>query len=100
MKKLHEITLSQLKEATNGHTFNVESTDTNTMSVAFYGATIEVTTEFKDGGEIVIHKPSTLCEVKIDCEDILGRIETDDNGHFVISFNNEMSELEITEVFK
>ena len=98
MKGLHEITLNQMKEATSGSTYKVESTDTNAMSVSFYDAVVEISTEFKENGEIIIHKPGTLCEAKLDCEDILEGIETDDDGYFILYFNNEMSDIEITQM--
>ncbi|WP_418755428.1 hypothetical protein [Eubacterium ventriosum] len=98
MRELHEITLNQMKEAISGNTYNIISIDTNALSVAFYGAVVEVDTEFKDDGEISIHKPGTLCEVKIDCGDVLDGIETDDNGYFILYFNNGLADIEITKV--
>lgn len=98
MKELHEITLNQMKEATSSKTYKVESTDTNAMSVSFFDAVVEISTEFKENGEIIIHKPGTLCEAQIDCGDILEGIETDDEGYFVLYFNNGMSDIEITQM--
>ncbi len=98
MNNLHEITLNQMKEATTGNTYNIVSEDTYSLSVAFYGAVVEVDPDYGGGGEIVIYKPGTLCEVKIDCEDILDEIVTDGEGYFLITFNNEMVGMEITKV--
>ena len=98
MKELHKITLAKMKEEVKGKSYDVLSTDINALSISFYNTMVNVDLENRDGGEIVIHKPYTACEVKIDCEDIVDSIETDGAGYLLISFNNGMSDIEIKEV--
>lgn len=76
--------------------FNVESEDSGSVYLSLYGCKIETTLD-DDCGELVIFKPHTEMEVRIDF-DIIDTITKEDDGSFRLEMGNGMSDVVIRNV--
>ncbi len=76
--------LAALEEDRNQ--FNVESEDSGSIYLSLYGCKIETTLEDGICGEIVMFKPYTEMEVRLDF-DIIDAITKEDDGSYRLEMN-------------
>ncbi len=81
----------------NKNKFNVESEDTGLMYLSLYGCKIETTLEDGICGEIVMFKPYTEMEVRLDF-DIIDAITKEEDGLYRLEMNNGMPDVVIRNV--
>lgn len=75
--------------------FVVESEDSGSVFIAFYGCEIKTSLDDGIGGEIIMIKPHTEMEVRIDF-DIVDAITKEGVGSYRLEMNNGMSDIVIT----
>ncbi len=76
--------LAALEEDKNQ--FNVESEDSGSIYLSLYGCKIETTLEDGICGEVVMFKPYTEMEVRLDF-DIIDAITREDDGSYRLEMN-------------
>ncbi len=77
--------------------FNVESEDSGSIYLSLYGCKVETTLEDGICGEIVIFKPYTEMEVRIDF-DIIAAITKEDDGSYRLEMDHGMPDVVIRNV--
>lgn len=87
--------LAALEEDKNK--FNVESEDSGSIYLSFYGCKIETTLEDGICGEIVMFKPYTEMEVRLDF-DIIAAITKEDDGSYRLEMDHGMPDVVIRNV--
>lgn len=74
--------------------FNVESVDSGTVYLSLYGCKVETTLEEGICGEIVMFKPFSSMEARIDF-DIVDAITKEEDGSFCLELSNGLSDVVI-----
>ncbi len=97
-----ELTREQFAEelATLGedkNKFNVESEDSGSIYLSLYGCKIETTLEDGVCGEIVMFKPYTEMEVRLDF-DIVDMITKEEDGSYRLEMDNGIPDIVIRNV--
>lgn len=77
--------------------FNVESEDSGSIYLSFYGCKIETTLEEGICGEIVMFKPYTEMEVRLDF-DIIDIITKEEDGSYRLEMSNGMPDVIVRNV--
>jgi len=77
--------------------FNVESEDSGSIYLSLYGCKVETTLEDGICGEIVMFKPYTEMEVRLDF-DIVDTITKEDDGSYRLEVVNGMPDVVIRNV--
>ena len=71
--------------------------DSNAVHISFSHALVEMNMDSGEDGQIVIFKPSTQCEARIDYNDDVEYIRAnEDSSEVIIEFNNGMSDMTMT----
>ncbi len=81
----------------NKNQFNVESEDSGSIYFSLYGCKIETTLEDGICGEIVMFKPYTEMEVRLDF-DIIDAITKEEDSSYRLEMNNGMPDIVIRNV--
>lgn len=84
--------LAALEEDENK--FNVESEDSGSIYLSLYGCKLETTLEDGICGEIVMFKPYTEMEVRLDF-DIIDAITKEEDGSYRLEMDNGMPDVVI-----
>lgn len=79
--------------------FNVESEDSGSVYLGLYECRLETTLEEGICGELVMFKPYTNMEVRIDF-DIIDTITKEDDGLYRLEMSNGMSDIAIRKLHK
>jgi len=74
--------------------FNVESEDSGSIYLSLYGCKVETTLEDGICGEIVMFKPYTEMEVRLDF-DIIDTITKEEDGSYRLEMDNGMPDVVI-----
>jgi len=77
--------------------FNVESEDSGSIYLSLYGCKVETTLEDGICGEIVMFKPYTEMEVRLDF-DIIDTIAKEEDGSYRLEMDNGMPDVAIRNV--
>ncbi len=84
--------LAALEE--NKNKFNVESEDSGLIYLSLYGCKLETTLEDGICGEIVMFKPYTEMEVRLDF-DIIAEITREEDGSYRLEMDNGIPDVVI-----
>ncbi len=87
--------LAALEE--NKNQFNVESEDSGSIYLSLYGCKVETTLEDGICGEIVMFKPCTEMEVRLDF-DIIAAITKEEDGSYRLEMDHGMPDIVIRNV--
>ena len=93
MEKLSELTISDVKEFTEGKKVNVQME--SAMSIHMADAIVEADPDSGEDGKITILMPDTGCKIELDSEGIIDTIYG--NGKWItIAFFNNMGSLDMS----
>ncbi len=81
----------------NKNQFNVESEDSGSIYLSLYGCKVETTLEDGICGEIVMFKPCTEMEVRLDF-DIIAAITKEEDGSYRLEMDHGMPDIVIRNV--
>lgn len=87
--------LSTLRDDKNN--FNVESDDSGSIYLSLYGCRIEASLDDGVSVELIMFKPNTNMEVRLDFE-IIDTVTKEDDDSYRLEMNNGMSDIVIRNV--
>lgn len=100
MELTREQFLKEIEEINaKGGTYSAESVDSGSVALSMYQCAVIVNLEDGTNGEITIFKPNTLMEARLDF-DIINTITKEDDGEFIIKFDNGMPDVAIAPMNK
>lgn len=94
MEKLNELTISDLKELTEGKTVTVSSTNGSAISVHMETAVLIAEPDSGNDGKIILLKPETGYKIELDSDQMIENISGNENI-IMIRFSNGMGWLDI-----
>ena len=94
MEKLNELTISDLKELTEGKTVTVSSMNGSAISLHMETAVLIAEPDSGNDGKITFFDPDTGCKVEFDSDNLIESIHGNENV-IVVRFSNGMGELDI-----
>lgn len=94
MEKLNELTISDLKELTEGKTVTVSSMNGSAISLHMETAVLIVEPDSGNDGKIILLKPETGYKIELDSDQMIENISGNENI-IMIRFSNGMGWLDI-----
>lgn len=94
MEKLSELTISDVKELTEGKKVTAISTDNSAISVHMKNAVLIADPDAATDGMITLVEPDTECKIELDSEELIDTIYGNEN-EITIKFFNNMGSMDI-----
>lgn len=95
MERLSELTITDVKELTEGKIITVFSTDDSAISVHMKGAVVIADPDSGEDGKIAILIPDTGYKIELDSEKLIDTIYGNEN-EITIKFFNNMGSMDIS----
>ena len=92
MEKMSELTISDVKELTQGKKVKVQMA--SAMSIQMAEAIVIADPDYGEDGKIAILMPDTGCKIELDSEELIDTIYGNEN-EIMINFYNDMGSMEI-----
>lgn len=93
MEKMSELTISDVKELTEGKKVKVQMV--STMSIQMADAIVIADPDYGEDGKIAILMPDTGCKIELDSEKLIDTIYGNEN-EITIKFFNNMGSMDIS----